>query len=128
MIPDGLRYHTEHEWLKIERDSALLGITHFAQDALGDIVYVDLPKVGATVTAGQEVGEVESTKTTSAIYSPVSGSVVEVNLVLKDHPEIINQEPYGKGWILKLKLSNPSDADRLMDAKQYGAFLKQQEQ
>jgi glycine cleavage system H protein len=125
MIPEGLRYHTEHEWIRQESQTAVLGITHFAQDALGDVVYIELPKVGAEVRSGQEIGEVESTKTTSAVYTPVTGKILAVNEELKDKPELVNQDPYGKGWIVKLQLANPSELKQLMDAKQYGAYLKE---
>ncbi|MGH7255051.1 MAG: glycine cleavage system protein GcvH, partial [Nitrospirales bacterium] len=123
MVPKELRYHKEHEWVRVEGNHATLGITEFAQDALGDIVYLDIPKVGATVTAGQEIGEVESTKTTSAIYTPVSGKVAKVNPELKDHPELVNSDPYGKGWIAALELSDPGQVDGLMTAEQYEQFL-----
>ncbi|MCS6897139.1 MAG: glycine cleavage system protein GcvH, partial [Nitrospira sp.] len=96
------------------------------QDALGDIVYVDLPKVGATVKSGQQIGEVESTKTTSTIYTPVSGTVVGVNAELKDHPELINADPYGKGWIILIELADPGEVEQLMTASQYEAFLASQ--
>ncbi len=125
MIPEELRYHTEHEWIRQENQTAVLGITHFAQDALGDVVYIELPKVGAEVRSGQEIGEVESTKTTSAVYTPVTGKILAVNEALKDKPELVNQDPYGKGWIVKLQLANPSELKQLMDAKQYGAYLKE---
>lgn len=125
MIPEGLRYHSEHEWIRQEDQTAVLGITHFAQDALGDVVYLDLPKVGAEIGSGQEIGEVESTKTTSAIYSPVSGKITAVNDELKDKPELVNQDPYGKGWIIKVQMTDPSELKKLMDAKQYGAYLKE---
>jgi glycine cleavage system H protein len=126
MYPNDLRYHTEHEWIRVEGQVATLGISHFAQDALGDIVFVDLPTVGMTVTANQQIGEVESTKTTSPIYSPVSGTIVRVNTDLKDHPEVINADPYGKGWIAMIELSEPAQVERLMTAAQYEAFLSTQ--
>jgi glycine cleavage system H protein len=125
MIPEGLRYHTEHEWIREENRTAVLGITHFAQEALGDVVYIELPKAGAEVHSGQEIGEVESTKTTSAVYTPVSGKILAVNEALRDKPELVNQDPYGKGWIVKIQLANPSELKLLMDAKQYGAYLKE---
>jgi len=103
-----------------------VGISHFAQDALGDIVFLDMPKVGAAVTAGQQIGEVESTKTTSTIYVPVSGTVSKINTDLKDHPEVVNSDPYGKGWIAVIDLSNPGEVDQLMTAAQYEAFLASQ--
>jgi len=128
MYPNDLRYHKEHEWIRVEGKLATLGISHFAQDALGDIVFLDLPKVGATVTANQPIGEVESTKTTSSIYTPVSGTIVKINTDLKDHPEVINSDPYGKGWIAVIELSEPEQVESLMTAAQYEAFLASQKQ
>jgi len=125
MIPEGLRYHTEHEWIRQENQTAVLGITHFAQDALGDVVYLELPKVGVEVKSGQEIGEVESTKTTSPLYTPVGGKILAVNGELKEKPELVNQDPYGRGWIVKIQMSDPSEAKRLMDAREYGAYLKE---
>ncbi len=122
-IPNDLRYHKEHEWLRLDGNQATLGISHFAQDALGDVVFVDLPQVGSSVDADAELGEVESTKATSTIYAPVTGTVVQVNAELQDHPEMINQEPYGRGWMVVLELSNPSEVEGLMSAEQYHAFL-----
>jgi glycine cleavage system H protein len=126
MIPSDLRYHKEHEWVRLNGKQATVGISHFAQDALGDIVFLDMPKVGAAVTAGQQIGEVESTKTTSTIYVPVSGTVSKINTDLKDHPEVVNSDPYGKGWIAVIDLSNPGEVDQLMTAAQYEAFLASQ--
>jgi glycine cleavage system H protein len=126
MIPSDLRYHKEHEWVRFNGKQATVGISHFAQDALGDIVFLDLPKVGAVVTAGQQIGEVESTKTTSTIYVPVSGTVSKINTDLKDHPEVVNSDPYGKGWIAVIDLSNPGEVEQLMTAAQYEAFLASQ--
>jgi glycine cleavage system H protein len=123
MEPTNLRYHEEHEWIKVEGKQATLGISHFAQDALGDIVFIELPKPGAVVTAGQQIGEVESTKTTSSIYTPVSGTIVKVNPDLKDHPEVVNADPYGKGWMAMIELSDPKQVEVLMTAAQYEAFL-----
>lgn len=125
MIPEELRYHTEHEWIRQENQTAVLGITHFAQDALGDVVYLELPKVGVEVRSGQEIGEVESTKTTSPVYTPVSGKILAVNEELKERPELVNQDPYGRGWIVKIQMSDPSEAKRLMDAREYGTYLKE---
>jgi len=125
MIPEGLRYHTEHEWIRQENGTAEMGITHFAQDALGDVVYIELPKPGTEVASGQEIGEVESTKTTSAIYTPVTGKITAVNNDLRDKPELVNQDPYGKGWIAKIQMTDPSELKKLMDAKQYAAYLKE---
>ena len=126
MIPSDLRYHKEHEWVRLNGKQATVGISHFAQDALGDIVFLDMPKVGAVVIAGQQIGEVESTKTTSTIYVPVSGTVSKINTDLKDHPEVVNSDPYGKGWIAVIDLSNPGEVDQLMTAAQYEAFLASQ--
>ncbi len=126
MIPTDLRYHHEHEWARVDGKRATVGISQFAQDALGDIVFVDLPKVGMAVSAGQQIGEVESTKTTSTIYTPVSGTIVTVNADLKDHPEVVNSDPYGKGWMVVVELSNPAEVEKLMTAVQYEAFLAQQ--
>lgn len=126
MIPSDLRYHKEHEWVRLNGKQATVGISHFAQDALGDIVFLDMPKVGAVVTAGQQIGEVESTKTTSTIYVPVSGTVSKINTDLKDHPEVVNSDPYGKGWIAVIDLSKPGEVDQLMTAAQYEAFLASQ--
>ncbi len=126
MTPSDLRYHKEHEWVRLNGQQATVGISHFAQDALGDIVFLDLPKVGTVVTSGQQIGEVESTKTTSTIYVPVSGTISKINTDLKDHPEVVNSDPYGKGWIAVIDLSNPGEVDQLMTAAQYEAFLASQ--
>lgn len=126
MTPSDLRYHKEHEWVRLNGNQATVGISHFAQDALGDIVFLDLPKVGASVKVGQQIGEVESTKTTSTIYTPVSGTVAKINADLKDHPEIVNSDPYGKGWIAVIDLAAPSEVEQLMTAAQYDAFLASQ--
>ncbi|MEX0828792.1 MAG: glycine cleavage system protein GcvH [Nitrospirales bacterium] len=127
MEPQDLHYHKEHEWIRVAGNKATVGISNFAQDALGDVVFIDLPEVGATLAAEAELGEVESTKATSTIYSPVTGSVVQVNLELEEHPELLNQDPYGRGWIAVLELSNPAEVDGLMTAEQYDAFLSSQE-
>ncbi len=126
MNPADLRYHEEHEWIRVNGTQATLGISEFAQDALGDIVFIDLPKVGAVIKTGQQIGEVESTKTTSSIYSPVSGTVAQVNAELKDHPEVVNSDPYGEGWMAVITLSEPAQVDALMTAAQYDAFLAKQ--
>ncbi len=126
MEPNDLRYHKEHEWIRVQGKQATLGISNFAQDALGDIVFIDLPKSGAAVTAGQQIGEVESTKTTSSIYTPVSGTVLKINTDLKDHPEAVNADPYGKGWMAVIELSDPAQVDKLMTAAQYESFLASQ--
>lgn len=126
MNPIDLRYHEEHEWVRVNGTQATLGISHFAQDALGDIVFIELPKTGTAVKAGQQIGEVESTKTTSTIYTPVSGTIAQVNPDLKAHPELVNSDPYGKGWMVVLDLSEPGQVDQLMTAAQYDAFLAKQ--
>ncbi len=126
MIPAELKYHTEHEWIRVEGKTAVLGITDYAQEALGDVVFLELPALGSIVKAGQEIGEVESTKTTSAIYTPVSGKIIGVNEVLKDKPELINKEPYDQGWIARIEMSNVNEVQQMMDAKQYGAYLKEE--
>ena len=125
-IPEDLRYHKEHEWVRLDGQRATLGISDFAQDALGDVVFVELPKVDADLTVNQEIGEVESTKATSSLYSPVSGKIVEVNADLQDHPEYLNQDPYGKGWIAVVELANPAEIEALMTASQYEEFLSSQ--
>jgi glycine cleavage system H protein len=124
MEPTDLRYHEEHEWIRVDGKQATMGISNFAQDALGDIVFIDMPKVGTAVAAGQQIGEVESTKTTSSIYTPVSGKIVNVNADLKDHPEVVNADPYGKGWMVVIELSDPGQINGLMTAAQYEEFLK----
>jgi glycine cleavage system H protein len=126
MEPNDLRYHEEHEWIRVQGKQATLGISNFAQDALGDIVFIDLPKPGTSVTAGQQIGEVESTKTTSSIYTPVSGTIAKINGDLKDHPEAVNADPYGKGWMTVIELSDPAQVDKLMTAAQYETFLASQ--
>jgi len=124
MEPTDLRYHEEHEWIRLEGKQATLGISNFAQDALGDIVFIDMPQVGSVVTAGQQIGEIESTKTTSSIYTPVSGKIVKINGDLKDHPDVVNADPYGKGWFAVIELSDLGQVNGLMTAAQYEAFLK----
>jgi glycine cleavage system H protein len=126
MEPTDLRFHKEHEWVRVEGQEATVGISDFAQDALGDVVFIEAPKVGITVSADQEMGEVESTKATSTIYTPLSGKVLRVNEELQDHPELVNQDPYGKGWIAVLEMSNPSEVEQLMTGEQYQEFLKTQ--
>lgn len=117
MIPKELKYAKSHEWARIEGDTATIGITHFAQEQLGDLTYVELPKVGAQLAAGAEMGSVESVKAASELYSPVSGTVTEVNAALEGAPEAINQDPYNAGWMIKVKLSG--GAEGLLDADAY---------
>jgi glycine cleavage system H protein len=126
MIPADLRFHKEHEWVRLKGRQATVGISDFAQDALGDIVFIELPKAGATVKVGQHIGEIESTKTTSTLYTPVSGTIAQVNAELKDHPEVVNSDPYGRGWMVVIDLSEAGEIDALMTAAQYEAFLANQ--
>jgi glycine cleavage system H protein len=114
-VPDDLRYSPEHEWIRVDGTHVRIGITDYAQDALGDIVYVELPKVGSEVTAGGPLGEVESTKSVSEIYAPVAGTVTAVNDALAGGPERINQDPYGEGWICELELAEGADVDSLLE-------------
>ncbi|GAA2106682.1 glycine cleavage system protein GcvH [Brevibacterium salitolerans] len=122
-FPDGLRYSAEHEWVARTDDDSVVrvGVTDFAQDSLGDVVYVDAPELGDSVTAGESCGEVESTKSVSDLIAPVSGEVVAVNESLEDAPESINSSPYGDGWIYDVRLSDPAEVDALMDAPAYRA-------
>jgi glycine cleavage system H protein len=121
--PSDYRYTPEHEWVRLEGNLATVGITDYAQHELGDVVYVDLPKVGAKLNAGESFGTVESVKAVSDIYAPVSGEVAEVNSGLSETPETINKDPHGKAWLIKLKLANSSEVSKLMDATAYEAFL-----
>lgn len=123
MTPENLRYTKDHEWILVESDSATVGITDHAQEELGDIVYVDLPKVGAQIEQHGSLGSVESVKAVSEIYSPASGEVTEVNPALADSPEKLNEDPYGAGWLAKLKLSNASEVGQLMTAAEYQAYV-----
>jgi glycine cleavage system H protein len=123
-LPEQLRYSSEHEWVAVEESRARIGITDFAQDALGDVVYVQLPEVGVLVVANAACAEVESTKSVSEVYSPVSGTIVEVNESLDATPELLNQDPYGAGWIFVLELSDPAEVDALMDAAAYRAHVE----
>jgi glycine cleavage system H protein len=125
-FPDDLRYTQEHEWVRVDGNIARIGITDYAQDALGDVVYVDLPEVGTAVAAMASCCEVESTKSVSEIFSPVSGTVAEVNTDLSDTPQMVNEDPYGKGWIFAVEMSDAAEVGALMDAAAYQAFLDQQ--
>ena len=127
MYPTGLRYFKEHEWVKSESDGiALVGITEFAQAQLGDVVFVDLPEVGAELDQFAQIGEIESVKAVNDLFTPVSGSVVEINARLKDAPELVNQEPYGEGWMFRIKLRNPSEVDGLLDAAAYELLVAEE--
>ncbi len=123
-IPDDLRYSSEHEWVRLEDGKARVGITDYAQDALGDVVFVDLPEVGTSVAAGQSVSEVESTKSVSDIYAPVGGTVLEVNTDLADSPERLNEDPYGDGWIFVLSVDDAGEIDALLDAAGYRSLVE----
>lgn len=124
MIPEDLMYSEEHEWIRVEDDIAVVGITDFAQEQLGDIVYVDLPAVGDDVSAGSVIGELESTKSVSDIFCPVDGSVIAVNDSLDGAPEVINLDPYGEGWIVKIRLAGESATDGLLDSAAYTKIVQ----
>jgi glycine cleavage system H protein len=124
--PDDLEYHPEHDWARIDGDEATLGITWFAQDALGELVHYEAPAVGATVTKDGEYGEVESVKAVSGIVAPLSGEVLEVNERAVDEPEIVNEDPYGEGWLVRIRMSDPSEVDALMDVVAYKAHVAEQ--
>jgi glycine cleavage system H protein len=126
MNPEDLRYHKEHTWVRVSGNKATIGITNFAQESLGDIVYIDLPELEDTVEANTELTEIESTKTTSSVISPISGTVTEVNEDLAESPEIINEDPYGKGWIAVLEVRDNSELDDLMDASEYEKYLEEE--
>ncbi|MFZ9628605.1 MAG: glycine cleavage system protein GcvH [Ilumatobacteraceae bacterium] len=122
-VPDDLRYSADHEWVQLTGTVARVGITDYAQDALGDVVYVEVPAAGSTVSAGQRCGEVESTKSVSDVFSPVSGRVVRVNDALATTPELLNSDPYGAGWLCEIELSDPAAAAQLLDAAAYRALI-----
>ncbi len=121
--PEDLKYHAEHDWARIDGDTATLGITWYAQDALGEVVFFDPPAVGTTIKKDDSYAEVESVKAVSDVIAPLSGEIVEVNEALGDNPEAINTDPYGGGWMVKIKLSDPSEADALMDSATYQGTL-----
>ncbi len=128
MNPDDIKYHREHSWVRVEGKRATIGITDYAQQQLGDIVYVDLPEVDTEVDADSELCEIESTKVTSPVISSISGTVVEVNEDLADSPEIINEDPYGNGWLIVLEMSDSSEVNELMSRDEYEKFLKEEEE
>jgi glycine cleavage system H protein len=125
-FPEELKYTDEHEWVMVESDVVTVGITDFAQDSLGDVVFVELPEVGAALEAGKPLGVVESVKAVSDVYAPVSGEVIEVNEELPDSPELINTSPYEDGWMVKIKISDPAQLDELMDVDAYQAFVEEE--
>ena len=127
MLPEHLKYSEEHEWARVEGGTVVVGITDFAQDQLTDIVFVELPEMGRQVNAGDPIAVVESVKSVSDIYTPVSGEVSEVNSALEDKPELVNDDPYGEGWLFKLKAENP-DLSALLDAPAYQKFIDAQDQ
>ena len=127
MNPKSLRYHREHAWARIEGDSAVFGLTDYAQETLGDIVFIELPEVGTDVLAGTPYAEVESVKAVSDVYAPMSGSVIEVNEEAVDAPEIINESAYEDGWLIKVKLSEPAEVDDLLASDEYNEFLASEE-
>src|SRR4051794_25390022 len=119
LIPDDLRYSSDHEWIRVDDSKVRIGITDYAQDALGDVVFVDLPDVGGAAEAGASISEVESTKSVSDIYAPVSGTIVEVNADLAEAPERLNEDPYGEGWICVIELTDPAEVEKLLTAAAY---------
>lgn len=123
-VPEELRYSTDHEWARVEQARIRVGITDYAQDALGDVVYVELPAVGTKVSVGEAFGEVESTKSVSELYSPVTGVVVEVNLVLVEAPEKVNEDPYGEGWLCLIEFDDDAELEALLDAPAYLKLLE----
>jgi glycine cleavage system H protein len=126
MYPSDLKYDKEHEWVRLEGDVAIIGISHFAQNQLGEVVYVDLPSEGDSVNAGEAFGEIESVKSVSELYSPADGEIVKVNAALSDAPEVVNEDPYGEGWMIQVKLADPSQIDGLLSAEEYEAFVSEE--
>ena len=124
MYPSDYRYTNEHEWVRVEDDIAVLGVTDFAQKELGEVVFVELPEVGHVFDAGDEIGTIESVKAVAEIYTPLAGEVVEVNEALKDDPELVNEDPHVDGWLVKIRFSASSDFDDLMDAEAYAEFAQ----
>jgi glycine cleavage system H protein len=122
--PEDLRYHREHDWARVEQEEATFGITWYAQDALGEVVFYEPPQPGAEVTKDQAYAEVESVKAVSDVYAPLSGEIVAVNDAVSDKPELINEDPYGDGWLVRVKLSDPAEADALMDVPAYRRLLE----
>ena len=128
MYPEGLRYTKTHEWLKVEDSRGKVGITYYAQDRLGDVTFVELPQVGTELTKGESFGTVESFKAVSELYAPVGGKVSQVNERLVERPELINQDPYGEGWILVVEIANPAEMEELLSPSDYQQWVKQQEE
>ncbi len=128
MYPEGFKYTKTHEWLKVEGSIGKVGITYYAQDRLGDITFVELPQLGTELTKGESLGTVESFKAVSELYAPVGGKVVQVNEKLVERPELINQDPYGQGWILVVEIANPAEMEGLLSPSDYKQWVKQQEE
>jgi len=126
-VPDNLSYSKDHEWVRVEGDTAVIGITDHAQEQLGDVVYVELPKPGESFSAHESFGSVESVKAVSEIFTPVSGEIAELNESLNDEPEKVNKDPYGEGWMIKMKMSAPGEVDSLLTAAEYEDFTKAEE-
>jgi len=124
-FPDNLKYTSEHEWIRLDGEVAYIGITDYAQDQLGDIVFVDVPSVGDTLAAGEVFGTIEVVKTISDLFLPVSGEIIEINASLEDNPELVNSDPYGEGWIVKVKPSDLSELDTLLDAPAYRKLINE---
>ena len=125
-VPDDLRYTRDHEWLRIDGDEAQVGITEYAATELGDVVFVELPQVGTELEQGDEMGSIESVKAVSELFAPVSGEVVEVNDALAEKPELVNTDPYGDGWMIRVKLTTPEEVDELMDAEEYEEYIEKE--
>ena len=128
MKNDNLKFSTDHEWVRKEGKRAIIGITNFAQEALGDIVFIELPEANIELSAEDEITEIESTKTTSPVLSPVSGRLIEVNQELVERPEMINEDPYGSGWIAVIEMSDPAELDNLMSQKEYDEFIREEQE
>ena len=123
-VPEDLHYSKDHEWVRVDGDQAIIGITDYAQNSLGDVVYVELPKAGEEFAANEPFGSVESVKAVSEVFTPIAGSVVQINESLADEPESVNSDPYGAGWMIRLKMANPGEVDSLLTAAEYEDFTK----
>ena len=124
-VPENLHYSKDHEWVRVEGDTATVGITDYAQNSLGDVVYIELPRLGEVFTAHDAFGSVESVKAVSEVFTPVGGEVVEINEALNDAPEAVNNDPYGDAWMLKIKMSNPGEVDAMLNAAEYEDFISE---
>ncbi len=123
-VPEDLHYSKDHEWVRVDGDQAIIGITDYAQNSLGDVVYVELPKVGEEFGAHEPFGSVESVKAVSEVFTPIAGAIVTINEALADEPEIVNSDPYGQGWMIRVRMANPSEVDSLLTAAEYEDFTK----